>query len=152
MNWKDISSYSRYDEAREPVTFTLQLNGLKLVVTRHIHHAPDAWVLTCQPWFEQREVSKGTADEAKATALTLVRSKLAEATDALNQIEAVRERLNADNRDGERHWRHLCGEQGWHVETQAVLFENYVREKGLFADFVESARSACAEEIDAKQF
>lgn len=57
---------------------------------------------------------------------------------------------NAENVDGERRWRLLCSEQGWHVETQAVLFENFVREKGLFADFVESARSACAEEINAK--
>lgn len=150
MKWKDISNYSRGGNVREPVTFALQLRSLKLVVTRHIHHAPDAWVLTCPPWFEQHEVSKGTSDEAKAIALTLVRSKLTEATDALSQIEVVRERLSVDNVAGERRWRLLCSDQGWHVETQAVLFENFVREKGLFADFVESARSACAEEINAK--
>lgn len=145
MNWKDTSSYSQSNKVREPVTFTLLVASLKIVVTRHIHHAPDAWVLTCQPWFEQREVGNGTADEAKAVALTLVRSKIAEAANAMSLIEVGREKLDAKTIDAEHRWRCLCSEQGWHVETQATLLGNFIRENGLFPNFLETAQAATEE-------
>jgi hypothetical protein len=83
MQWKDISSHSQRDTDRTPKTWALNVAGLKVVVTRHIHHAPTDWVLTCEPWFEQKVISNGTADEAKDAALVAIRSKLAAGLDAL---------------------------------------------------------------------
>lgn len=56
--------------------------------------------------------------------------------------------MNTEWIEPEKEWRQLCGEQGWHVETQAGLFENFLREKGLFREFVAFAREATADEED----
>lgn len=76
MEWKDISSYSRSDTDRTPKTWALQAEGLKIVVTRHVNYAPDAWLLCCQPFCEYGEIGTGTADEAKAAAVEYVRKNL----------------------------------------------------------------------------
>lgn len=89
MQWKDISSHSQRDIDRTPKTFALNVAGLKLVVTRHIHHAPTDWVLKCAPWFEQKVISNGSADDAKNAALSAVRSKLAAALDAFTSNARV---------------------------------------------------------------
>ncbi|WP_341744698.1 hypothetical protein [Azonexus hydrophilus] len=81
--WKDVSSYSQDDKVREPRTFELRVAGTRLVVTRHIHHAPDAWVLNFSPFVEGLEVGRGTAEEAKGAALEVVRAKLNEVLVAL---------------------------------------------------------------------
>ncbi len=84
MLWKDISSYSQRDTSpRAPRTFELNLGGLRLCVTRHIHFEPTEWVLTCAPWFSNQVVGTGTAEEAQAAALAAVRKKLTEALAAL---------------------------------------------------------------------
>lgn len=83
MKWKDISSYSQGDREKKPRTVRLDVAGLKIVITRHIHNAPDDWVLNCEPWFNGRKVGDGALEDAKETALYLVRDRLAEATAAL---------------------------------------------------------------------
>jgi hypothetical protein len=89
MQWKDISSFSQSDKVREPKTFMAKVGRLSIVVTRHIHHPPDVWVLTCEPWLSQFVIGTGTADEAMELAVITVREKLAETIDALvpNAIE-----------------------------------------------------------------
>ena len=83
MNWEDISSHSRRDKDRTPKTWELRLAGIRVVVTRHIHFEPDEWVMTCDPWFEQRSLGRVDADEAKDAAVGAVREKLAESLAAL---------------------------------------------------------------------
>lgn len=74
--WKDVTSYSRSETDRTPRTFELRAGVFCITVTRHIHFDPAAWVLTCPPLFDTREISRGTADEAKGTAIEFVRSAL----------------------------------------------------------------------------
>lgn len=84
MQWKDISTYKRGDKTREIRTVQLEVaSGLRLVVTRHIHYAPDEWVLNCEPWFSNFVVGNGTLAEAKEAAVHLVRERLAMAQAAL---------------------------------------------------------------------
>ncbi len=83
LKWKDVSSFSQGDKARVPCTFELRVAGAKLVVTRHIHHAPDVWLLNFPPFFEGFEIGRGTAEEAKSKALEVVRAKLNEVLVAL---------------------------------------------------------------------
>lgn len=83
MNWKDISSRSQGDKDRSPRTVQLEVGGLRIVVTRHVHHAPDDWVLNCEPWFRERKVGDGSLEDAKETALYLVRDRLADAVASL---------------------------------------------------------------------
>lgn len=89
MNWKDVSSYSKGDTDRSPRTVQLDVAGLRVVVTRHIYHAPEDWVLNCEPWFSQRKVGDGTLEDAKETALYLVRARLAGAVSALTPNAAL---------------------------------------------------------------
>jgi hypothetical protein len=97
MQWKDISSFSQGDKVRTPKTFTTKAGKLSIVVTRHIHHAPDVWVLTCEPWFSKFVAGTGTADEAMDFAVIAVREKLAETIDAL-----VPNKMVTDKNDEER--------------------------------------------------
>lgn len=76
MQWKDISSYSQRDTDRTPKTWELKVARLTVIVTRHIHHAPDAWVLSCDPFCSAFEIGNGTADEAKSAAVEFVRKNL----------------------------------------------------------------------------
>ena len=89
MQWKDISSYSQRDTDRTPKTWALKAAGLKIVVTRHIHHAPDAWVLSCEPFCGGIEIGTGTADEAKAAAVEIVRMNLEQCIAALTPNAGV---------------------------------------------------------------
>lgn len=83
MQWKDISSHSQKDTDRTPQTWALKAAGLKIVITRHIYHAPDAWVLSCPPFGEGIEIGNGTADEAKSAAIEYVRANLERSIAAL---------------------------------------------------------------------
>ena len=85
--WKDISSYSRGDKAREPSSFQRRAGKLVIVVTRHIHYSADEWVLTCEPLIAPTVISKGSADEAKIAALKTVRENLEAALATLSSDE-----------------------------------------------------------------
>jgi hypothetical protein len=45
LKWKDATNYSRGDTERIPQTWEADLGGDRVVVTRHIHHAPTDWVV-----------------------------------------------------------------------------------------------------------
>jgi hypothetical protein len=78
MKWVDISSYSQSDKERIPRSFSLKAGGLKITVTRHMDFEVSEWVASCEPFFEQKIVGKGTAEEAQESALFAVRNKLNE--------------------------------------------------------------------------
>lgn len=44
--WKDETSYSRGGD-RTPTTWTLRLPTLRITVHRHVHYAPNQWLVTC---------------------------------------------------------------------------------------------------------
>lgn len=46
--WRDISSFARHETDRKPRTMELRCGGLRLCVTRHIHH-PGRWLVTGVP-------------------------------------------------------------------------------------------------------
>lgn len=77
--WKDETSYSRSDTERVPRAWVTAGGGLKISVHRHIHHAPDAWLLTCAPWFQCHELRSKAAPIAKQQALDMVRERLSAA-------------------------------------------------------------------------
>lgn len=83
MNWKNISSYSQGDKVRLPKTFELRCAGLRLVVTRRIHCAADAWFLDCEPFAYYIKIGNGTAEEAQAAAVEYVRKSLEKAIAAM---------------------------------------------------------------------
>lgn len=83
--WKDTTSYSR-GENREPRTWSLDLGGLHIAVTKGHLYYPDKWVMHCAPWFNARVVADGThpAEQVKRMALAAVREKLEAAQSALS--------------------------------------------------------------------
>jgi hypothetical protein len=47
--WKDITSYSRNEQTREPRTWEARAGHFRLIITKgHIHH-PNEWVLHVYP-------------------------------------------------------------------------------------------------------
>ena len=75
MNWKDDSSYSQHDKERIPRIYNAKLTkDFVVTVHRHIHYAPDMWLLTCEPFFKQKELCTGSAEEAQTMAKILVRN------------------------------------------------------------------------------
>lgn len=81
--WRDETSYSRNETKRLPRVWVSTAGGLRVSVHRHIYHAPDAWLLTCPPWFECYALRSKDAPTAKRQALELVRKKLRAAVVAL---------------------------------------------------------------------
>jgi len=77
VEWKDISSWSRHDsdEVRAvPKTWASQIGKFRIIVSRHIHHQPDVWVLTCHPdMFSHVEAASKDIDKAKIQAIEMLR-------------------------------------------------------------------------------
>lgn len=71
--WKDISSYSRGDRDRTPHSWECKVAGIRLVVTRHIHHDPSDWLVRCGI-LPERVLKSKDIDDAKAEALAMLRS------------------------------------------------------------------------------
>lgn len=75
--WKDESSFSQGTVDRTPTTWALDTGMyVKLCVTRHICHAPDAWVLVCHDLNINSELKSKGIDEAKAEAIRFVTARL----------------------------------------------------------------------------
>ena len=108
MEWKDISTHNKGATDRTPHTFQAKVGSARITVTRHVHFAPEDWVLTCEPWYDLYVVGKGTIDEAKAAAVALIREKLRELDGILGapavvvpgSLEDLRRQLGAETRDG----------------------------------------------------
>lgn len=76
IEWKDETSYSRSDTGRVPRTWVARICGLRVTVSRNIHHAPDAWLLTCAPWFDTKELTVKDGEMAKLQALEWIEQRL----------------------------------------------------------------------------
>lgn len=75
--WKDATSWSQRDskEARAtPGTWEANVGSFRLVVTRHIHHSPDAWIMKIYPFGTICVAKSKDIDAAKAEAIRLLRS------------------------------------------------------------------------------
>lgn len=68
MKWEDTTSYSRGDDKRIPRTWKARIKSFTLVVTRHIHHAPDIWIFNCEPFCREYELTAKDIDAAKVEA------------------------------------------------------------------------------------
>ncbi len=79
MKWSDATSYSRKDTDRTPRAWLAKAGALRIVVTRHCHHDPDVWTLSCDPFFETRELKSKDIEKAKREALDLVDIELSAA-------------------------------------------------------------------------
>ncbi len=78
IKWIDETSYSKSDKERSPKVWKLKSKDLPLIVHRHIHYGPDAWLVTCDPWFNRYELRTTEEEQAKAMAINLVRTRLKE--------------------------------------------------------------------------
>lgn len=81
--WKDRTSYGRYDKERIPSVWHLQLTrDIRISVVRtHIYNR-ESWVMHCAPWFDTHSLDLPSIvenrDEAMARALSMVRGKVLE--------------------------------------------------------------------------
>ena len=53
---------------------------------------------------------------------------------------------HTSNQEGEGIWENLCNEHGWNDETQIILLEGFLRDRGLFGIFAEQAQKVAEEE------
>lgn len=77
IEWKDETSWSQRDgkEARAtPTTWEANAGSFRLVVTRHIHHSPDAWIIKVYPFGTIGVAKSKYIDIAKEEAIRLLRS------------------------------------------------------------------------------
>lgn len=85
--WKDISSYSRYDKDRTPHTWELRIGTVKLCVTRHVDCNPDEWMVQCsQTTFNMRVLKAKDTEDAKTEALALLHREIRE---VFRKLEAM---------------------------------------------------------------
>lgn len=81
--WKDATTYSQRDTERVPAVWHYGVGDVRISVHRHIHYAPDQWLLTCEPFFSKRELKAKDTGGAKAEALAMVCQKVKELAEAL---------------------------------------------------------------------
>lgn len=85
--WKDCTSYQRGGD-RTPRSWSLSLGKFYVVITKgHIHH-PGWWVVTCEPFFAQREIGEAgqPAELIQARALALLTLEFEAARTALEGV------------------------------------------------------------------
>ena len=90
--WEDASHYPKGNKRRAPSTWTLKATqDLRITVTRTNPYNPENWVMYCHPWFYTYNLEIPSAvknrDKAMSAAIALVRSRVAEALDALQRVE-----------------------------------------------------------------
>lgn len=83
MKWNDETSYQRGESNRTPRTWTARAGRFRITMFRHRHFPADAWLVTCEPLFDTRQLKATDVEQAKAEAIALVREGLQEAVDAL---------------------------------------------------------------------
>lgn len=81
--WKDISTHSKSDEKRIPVSWEFSCKGIRVVVSRHIHHNPDVWLLSCEPFLNLYELKNKDIDAAKEESIKIVTKCLENALQSL---------------------------------------------------------------------
>jgi hypothetical protein len=80
LTWKDTTSFSQGEKDRTPRCWTAKAGRVQIVVHRHIHFPPDAWLLSCAALrIDNRQLKSKDVDEAKQEAVRIVRELLEEA-------------------------------------------------------------------------
>jgi hypothetical protein len=71
--WKDETRYSQGERGKvDPKTWSITSGGIRVTVTRHIYHDPDAWVMHCRELnIDTFELSERDIEAAKAKALKI---------------------------------------------------------------------------------
>lgn len=83
--WKDISSYSQRDKVREPKTMQLKVDGLKVVITKHIDWGNEI-ILRCNDvGISEKGLGVVTLEKAKVKALDVIESKVKKIQYAISQ-------------------------------------------------------------------
>lgn len=70
--WKNETTYSKGEKDRTPRVWRRWDGILCMSVHRHIHYPETQWLLSCAPWFDNRELASLDVDDAKAEAEALV--------------------------------------------------------------------------------
>lgn len=88
--WKDCTSYSRDEPhaARTPRSWSISVGKFYIIITKgHLHH-PGWWVVTCEPFFAQREIGEAgqPAELIQARALALLTLEFEAARVALELV------------------------------------------------------------------
>lgn len=78
--WKDCSTFSRMDKERIPSTWKLKVGNVSICVHRHIHY-PGKWLLSCDLFFNNRELKPEGIEQAKCQAVAMVQVELQKAID-----------------------------------------------------------------------
>jgi uncharacterized damage-inducible protein DinB len=81
--WVDVTSFSQNAKDRTPRTWRAQFGRFKMTLTRHIYHAPDAWVATCEGVFDRREMASKDVREAARQAKAMLQEELETAINAI---------------------------------------------------------------------
>ena len=79
MEWKDVTTYDRYDKERIPTCFSTSIGDLIItVVSSHIYHKGE-WVMHCYNiGINTLPLNVKTLDEAKEKAIENVKNKITE--------------------------------------------------------------------------
>jgi hypothetical protein len=86
--WKDTTAYDKYADDNDPRTWSLNAGGLRIAVTTDHSEHKGVWVMHCEPFYHKFPLHVETAQEAKASALRLVRQQMADVMAALDDVDA----------------------------------------------------------------
>lgn len=84
--WKDITSHSKGSDRSEVKSVEAYIGKSRLIVTKHIHYAPDEWTAVLDGVFTRRIVSKGSLQDAKEKALILADQILKEMLSQVSEL------------------------------------------------------------------
>lgn len=88
--WKDATRYSRDDIERKPRTWEIEAPGVTIIVTRHIYHEPDVWLLTCREVnIDLKPLKAKEIEAAKAEAIDAVTARLQVLTKSVARLRGV---------------------------------------------------------------
>jgi hypothetical protein len=89
--WRDETTYSRDDKDRNPSIWNLYAGNLKITVHRHIHYAPDIWLLSCSDFYDKYELPDKDVEKAKKRAISLVSEKVEKMYEIILTLEGKKE-------------------------------------------------------------
>jgi hypothetical protein len=83
--WRDISSYSQRDTEREPKTLQLKVDGLNIVVTKHVHYSDEVILRCSNVGIDEKALGVTSLEDAKEKALNIVECYVKKMQYAINQ-------------------------------------------------------------------
>lgn len=95
--WENCSTYSRGDKERIPSVWKVKVGNLSICVHRHIHH-PGKWLLSCDLFFNNKELKPEGIEQAKCQAVAMVQVELQKAIDdIIDDLQDNSAPLESDN-------------------------------------------------------